>query len=628
MSNGGFLIHRTISYFILFTLLAALAEAQPDRWQQKVEYEMEIHFDVNTHKFEGTQRLVYYNNSPDTLFRVFYHLYYNAFQPGSMMDLRSRTISDPDRWIGDKIWKLKPEEIGYHQIESLKQDGKKVKFKAVGTILEVDLAKPIPPHTNSTLTMKFNSQVPVQIRRTGRNNKEGIAYSMTQWYPKMAEYDYEGWHANPYIAREFYGVWGDFNVKITIDSSYVIGGTGYLQNPQKIGHGYDDPTQPLNRAKGDRLTWYFKAPQVHDFVWAADPDYQHDHIHLPNGPTLHFYYQPDTLAQNWDSLQTYMIRAFELMNEHFGQYPYRQFSVIQGGDGGMEYPMATLITGHRKFKSLVGVSIHEAMHSWYQGVLATNESKYPWMDEGFTSYGENLISNLLFQENQPSPHNFNYKGYFRLVELGWQEPITTPADYFERNAAYWTSAYGKGAIILNQLSYIIGMEAFKKGMLDYFELWKFKHPNPTDFKRVMEKVSGIELDWYFEQWIGTTNTIDYGIKSVFTNNGSTSVTLEKLGEMPMPIDLVVTLKDSTIINYNIPLRIMRGEKGNDQPQLKTIYAEDWPWTYPEYNLTLKHKMTDILLMEIDPSQRMADIDRTNNSFPKPEELQFPGKATN
>ncbi|MCZ6692929.1 MAG: M1 family peptidase, partial [Bacteroidetes bacterium] len=121
---------------------------------------------------------------------------------------------------------------------------------------------------------------------------------------------------------------------------------------------------------------------------------------------------------------------------------------------------------------------------------------------------------------------------------------------------------------------------------------------------------------------------DYGIKSVFTNNRSTSVTLEKLGEMPMPIDLVVTLKDSTIINYNIPLRIMRGEKRNDQPQLKTIYAEDWPWTYPEYNLTLKHKMTDILLMEIDPSKRMADIDRTNNSFPKPEELQFPGKATN
>ena len=144
----------------------------------------------------------------------------------------------------------------------------------------------------------------------------------------------------------------------------------------------------------------------------------------------------------------------------------------------------------------------------------------------------------------------------------------------------------------------------------------------------MEKASGIELDWYFEQWIGTTNTIDYGIKSVIANNGATNVTLVKLGPMPMPIDLVVTLKDSTIINYNIPLRIMRGEKGNDQPQHKTIYAEDWPWTYPEYNLNLKHQMNDILLMEIDPTLRMADIDRTNNSFPKPKEFQFPGKASN
>jgi len=168
--------------------------AQADRWQQRAMYEMDINMDVETHRLQGTQRLIYINNSPDELDKVFYHLYFNAFQPGSMMDVRNQTLPDADSRVADRISKLKPEEIGYQKIKTLKMNGQTVGYKVVGTILEVKLSQPIPARGSAIFDMEFEAQVPVQIRRSGRNNKEGIDYSMAQWYPKMCEYDYQGWH--------------------------------------------------------------------------------------------------------------------------------------------------------------------------------------------------------------------------------------------------------------------------------------------------------------------------------------------------------------------------------------------------------------------------------------------------
>ncbi|MEL7221336.1 MAG: M1 family peptidase, partial [Bacteroidota bacterium] len=224
----------------LFCLFLSLSYsiAQAGYWQQAVKYEMDIDFDVKKHQFDGTQKINYTNNSPDTLQKVFYHLYFNAFQPNSMMDVRSRTIADADPRVADRIQSLSKNEIGYHQIESFTQDGQAADYIVEGTILEVDLPTPILPGSSSVFKMNFQSQVPLQIRRSGRDNREGIAYSMSQWYPKLAEYDYQGWHANPYIGREFHGIWGDFDVKITIDKSYIVGATGYIQNPNEVGGGY------------------------------------------------------------------------------------------------------------------------------------------------------------------------------------------------------------------------------------------------------------------------------------------------------------------------------------------------------------------------------------------------------
>lgn len=609
---------------ILFCLLTNLSFSQ-NYWQQAVNYKMDIDFDVTSDQFSGEQVLVYTNNSPDTLYKVFYHLYFNAFQPGSMMDVRSRTIADPSKKIEDRIYNLKENEIGYHKILSLKQNGKKLTYEIEGTVLEVLLTDPILPKSNAKFEMKFESQVPLQVRRCGRDNKEGIRYSMSQWFPKVAEYDRSGWHAHPYIAREFYSPWGDYEVNIQIDENYMIGATGFLQNPNQIGYGYDAPNSEGKKGKNGKLNWKFKAENVHDFVWAADTNYVHDIVQVDGQPTMHYFYQnKPEVERNWKELQTIMTKAIPFMNDNFGKYPYSKYSIIQGGDGGMEYPMATLIVGTISLKGLVSVSIHEMMHSWYQMILATNESYFPWMDEGFTSYAQGLTKDFIYNDSQSSnPLSFRYDTYFSIVESGKEEPMSTHADHYNTNTAYGTASYSKGAVSLTQLEYIVGKDVLKKGLLRYFDEWKFKHPDLNDFVRVMEKESGLELDWYYEYWVNTTKTIDYGIKSVTSNKEKTELLLERVGQMPMPLDVVVELSDGKIETYYIPLVIMRGGKEMGQNQ---IQMSDWPWVNPFYTLTLPYDLKDVKKIEIDPSQRVADIDRDNNVYPFNNQLELIGKV--
>lgn len=605
-------MHKVPLAAALFFLVSPLAQAQDFRWQQKADYVMDVTLDVTAHKLAGTQKLTYHNNSRDTLTKVYYHLYFNAFQPGSMMDVRSRTIPDPDPRVGDRIADLKEDEMGYQHIQSLKQDGRDVSFHVTGTILEVTLRKAILPSSRTVLEMSFEAQVPVQIRRSGRNNREGIAYSMTQWYPKIAEYDFMGWHAYPYIAREFHPVWGDYDVRINLDPTFVVGGTGILQNPEKVGHGYEKPGMEVKRPSGN-LTWHFVAKDVHDFAWAADPDYTHEITQVPNGPEVHFFYQPgERTTQNWSRLKDFTVKHFEYMNLHFGHYPYETYSVIQGGDGGMEYPMCTLITGERTIGSLVGVTAHEVSHSWYHGVLANNEALYPWMDEGFTDFSANEALAHIF--NEANPHDASYAGYFSLVESGLQEPASQHSDHYNTNRAYAIAAYGMGAVFLHQLKYIIGEENFYTGMRRYYHTWKFRHPEPNDFIRIMEKVSGMELNWYLTYFIHTTKTIDYGIKSVLERDGDTYVRLTRHGDFPMPVDLMVTFRDGTKELYYIPLSETLGNKPVEDESVLRNDLVAWPWVRPDYTVRINRPPEQIASIVIDPSKRMADVNRENNSI--------------
>lgn len=592
-------------------VLAYSASAQDYRWQQRVEYKMDVKMDVQAHKLQGDQTLTYHNNSKDTLTKVYYHLYFNAFQPGSMMDVRSRNLPDPDGRVMDRISKLTESEIGYQKVKSLTQDGQAVQFSIMGTVMEVGLAKPILPETKTIFQMSFEAQVPIQIRRSGRDSKEGIAYSMTQWYPKLAEYDHQGWHAYQYVAREFHSVWGDYDVTINIDPKFTIAGTGVLQNPNEIGHGYETEGAKIKKQK-ENLNWHFIAKDVHDFAWTADPDYAHTQAVVPNGPTIHFFYQPgEKTTENWTNLKAYAVKHFQFMNETFGKYPYPVYSVIQGGDGGMEYPMCTLVTGERSFPSLVGVTAHEAAHAWFQGVLGNNESLYPWMDEGFTSFASDESMAFLF-DKKDDPHQGSFNGYFKLVERGLQEPLGQHADHYNTNIAYGISAYSMGAIFLQQLKYLIGEEVFYSGMRRYFNTWKFRHPEPNDFMRVMEKESGLELHWFLRYWIYTTKHIDYGVDKVTESAKGTSVLLKRIGNLPMPVDVLITYSDGTQEVFYVPMNEMLGDKDLSEYKMKSTVLDIWDWVAPDYSFSIERSINEITSIAIDPKNRMADIDRSNN----------------
>lgn len=658
MNKTGF------SLFIaaLFAGQALMAQTPSDRWQQRVHYTMHVNVDVNTNRFSGTQVLEYTNNSPDTLNRVFYHLYWNAFQPGSEMDVRSRElgkivlaedkkgnpIRDWDGRVRDRIANLSDDQIGYQKVTSLSMNGHPETYKVQGTILIVDLDKPILPHTKAQFDLSFEAQVPVQIRRSGRDNSDGVRYSMSQWYPKMCEYDYEGWHPTPYVAREFYGVWGDYDVDITIDKHYVLGGTGYLLNANQIGYGYETPGTKVIQPEGSTLTWKFNAPNVHDFMWAADPDYVHLVRKVSGGRTINVLYKKNVdlltkafnnltdsmkvkyendpqkyIAENdkrWTEVADAAVKVLPYIEKRFGPYPYKQYSFIQGGDGGMEYPMSTLLVGPS-----LGGAFHEWMHSWYQGMLGTNESMYPWMDEGFTTYAEGEVSayyrSVMGQKEAPLAYgetdlpknqSGSYKGYFRLTKSGLAEPLSTHADHFNTNYAYSISSYSKGAMFLDQLGYIISDSLRDKTLHEYYKEWRFKHPNAADFVRIAEKESHMQLDWYKEYWINTTKTIDYGIDSLWEDNGKAFIRLKRVGQMPMPIDLVLTFQDGSTETLYVPLDLMFGAKPEEPGGTPRTVFDPWPWTNPTYTVQTTHHLKDIIKAEIDPSQRMADVDRRNN----------------
>ena len=634
-------------YKILFFLISGILfsisiEAQPGRWQQRVKYTMNIDVDANTNRFTGKQKLEYTNNSPDPLKKVFYHLYYNAFQPNSSMDVRSRHLGktiingrpDWDSRVIDRISKLKEDEIGYQKIISLKMNGVSQPFKYDETILEVTLTQPIAPKSKVVFEMEFEAQIPIQIRRTGRDNPTtGVRYSMSQWYPKICEYDIEGWHPTPYVAREFYGVWGDFDVTIAIDKNYKLGGTGVLVNDKEIGWGYDEPGSALKPTEKAKRSWHFVGNNVHDFVWAADPDYIHLVRKMPNGgPIFHVIYnyknndpKNDTA---WNTVADAAVFTLPFVESRFGKYPYPQYSFIQGGDGGMEYPMATLLIGPS-----LGTVFHELMHTWYQMILGTNESINAWMDEGFADFSSAHVAafyrdnftRIKYKNNPayirsldsaaallPLVISGSYRSYYNLAKSDYQEPLTTHSDHFETNLGYSVSSYSKGAVFIEQLGYVVGAEMRDKILKEYYNQWRFKHPNTNDLIRIAEDMSGIKLDWYKEYWCNTIKTIDYGIDSLWEEGGVSKIRLIRKGKVPMPIDFRLTFKDSTTEMHYIPLNLMYGSKSTENVNEPREEHTAWKWTHPTYIVEFKRRLSDLKRAEIDPSKRMADIDLRSN----------------
>ena len=306
----------------------------------------------------------------------------------------------------------------------------------------------------------------------------------------------------------------------------------------------------------------------------------------------------------------------DIFNKTVGPYPYKQYSVIQGGDGGMEYAMCTLILGEGSFEGLLGVTAHEMAHSWFQHVLASNEAKHSWMDEGFTTWLENYALNEIADKKVANPHADSYAGYLNLVKSGKEQPQCTHSDRYDENRPYSIQAYSKGNLFLTQLEYLIGTENLMKTVKRYYHDFKFTHPTPKDIRKTAEKVSGANLDWFLTDWTQTTNTIDYGIKAVTAEANTTKVTLERIGRTPMPLDIVVVYEDGSSESFYIPNTLMRWTKENPVPNMTRTVLEGWDWAYPTFEFTISKDKESIKSIQIDPTEIMADVNKNNNNYKK------------
>lgn len=620
---------------ILAFLLVNLSFAQRQPYfQQRVDYEMDVYLDAKTHILKGKQIAIYQNNSPDTLYEIYYHLYLNAFKPGSSMQIRGDVIRNR---LGDRIRSMKPDEYGWTSVKSLKADGEDIEFEIFDTILKAKLKKPLPPHQSVKLEMEFESQIPKQTRRNGRDNLEGIDYSMAQWYPKICEYDFEGWHADQYIEREFYGVWGNFDVKITLSSDYLVGATGVIQNPDEVLCGYElgavdtviFPSQWKKQSKAELKTWHFKAENVHDFAWVADRDYIHEITSLSLGNDtviIHLLYQPD-VYMFWCEAGKFTREIIRLYSEWFYKYPYKSFTVAQAGDGGMEYPMLIMITGRRNRTSMIGILAHEIGHNWFYGLIGNNESKEAWIDEGGASFVTPRVFKEILGEKwndssgidkllRPESDIYSgYKNYIRFSNLEYEEPVLLHSDFFRESITYTNAVYGKGASVFEMLEYVVGDSVFDRIMKEFFNQWAFKHPTTKDFERIAEKVSGMELDWFFDQWLKTTRKCDYAIEKFdgkwTTKNGqrkyTAKVKLRNKGQIVMPIDLYFYFKDGTYQKVIIPLDLQL--KPKQEPSAITLGF--WYWVNPTYEFEIDFDR-EVKFVEIDRRLKLRDIDRLNN----------------
>lgn len=651
-------------FLFLFLLFALPVIAQPsDYWQQHVSYVISGTLIDSIHSFDGKLAVVYTNNSPDTLHEVYFHLYYNAFQPGSMMHERSKELND--RGVADKIDHYKRSDWGEQRIEKIGEPSEStisitgtlfevptnpLVFEVTGTIMKVTLNKPLPPKSSVTIKMPFFVQIPPLTRRGGWMNDAGIKYSMSQWYPKVCEYDREGWHHQEYVAREFYGVWGEFDVTMNVPSKFCVGSTGQCQNPEEVGWGYDQiakgikkgkvyPDSVLSTQHSALTTWHFKASNVHDFAWVAH-EYIHEWDTWSDTITVHCLYKP-TEEKYWSEA---MPNTFAMLDHHskkVGWYQYRNFTNTHGGDGGMEYPQL-IMDGSPG----AGLIMHEGGHQWFYGMLGNNETRYAFLDEGFTEFIEMTGMDAYYgRHNERSPYRDTswltkmfipeydsrrnyYAPYLNLATDGYEEPLTIPHDWF-REGVNAGQVYFKTLAGLAQLEYVLGDSMFWAGMKEYFRRWHFKHPNLNDFKRAMQDVSGADLDYYFDEWFGSTRTIDYeaeSLKSEKRDSGYlTTVKLENKDLGVAPIDLTLHYEDGSSGIATIPLSVNQGS-AYKKPEEGRLFFPNWDWVKKEYEGSIITPK-EVSWYEIDSSCRLMDINRSLSASRQSFLGIFSGKAS-
>lgn len=476
----------------------ACAPAQRTYWQQEVNFHITVSLNDKDYTLDAFETIDYINNSPDTLHFIWFHIWMNAYKND-----RTAYSEQMLKQGSTAFYFSKDADKGYINQLKFKVDdatAQVVNDSSNIDIIKVLLPKALPPHEHVTITTPFKIKLPYNFSRGGH---VGHDYQVTQWYPKPAVYDRNGWHPMPYLDNgEFFSEFGSYDVEITTPSAYVVAATGVLQDEKTLQELKQNGKHTI---EGSTKTWHYKQSNVHDFAWFASKDYicRHDTVALATKTVDVFaFYKPKSKA--WDQSIAFAKDGIRKYSGWLGDYPYEAATVVQGSkndnSGGMEYPTITLITTQEGGRELDATIAHELGHNWFYAALANDERTHAWMDEGInTFYQWRYEAEKYGAEKKPSVTIGNQQERAldeTMSRIEKDQPIETPSADFS-SANYMLMLYVKAPKWMQKLESTLGKETFDKCMKHYYSEWKFRHPYPEDFKASLEACSGKNLDALF-----------------------------------------------------------------------------------------------------------------------------------
>ena len=621
-------------------------------WQQDVHYIINASIDDKTDIIDGAIELTYTNNSPDELPFVYFHLYSNAQAKGSY-------LSDLYHNNGLKLSYGKYQEQGFGtNVSKITLNGAALKTEQDNTVLKVYLPKALRSGESITLKIDFKTYFDngtIRNRMKLFNSWGNKHYDVVHWYPRISVYDRKlGWDTDQHMDHEFYGDFGTYDVAFTFPNNYILDATGVLLNKQEVlpddlrakldiknfkDKSWNEPPSVVIQADGTKKTWRFHAENVHDFALTADPTYRIGEAEWNGIKCIALVQEPH--ASRWQNAAEYTAKVIKVNSEDFGMYGYPKMIVADAQDG-MEYPMLTLDGGYDPdYRDLLA---HEIGHNWFFGMVGSNETYRAALDEGFTQFLTNWTYERIdgnqrvkyaprskFVERFTEPDYVRnsevYNGYMNDAARGSETNINVHSDGFGgaiRHGGGYRQVYMKTATMLYNLQYTLGDSLFLSGMQHYFNQWKFAHPYIEDFRNSFIQHTKVDLNWFFDQWIETSKTIDYAVKSVKSGerDGEYKITFKRKG-MQMPIDFAIVAKNDTVYNFHIPNNwFVKKTKASVLPRWI-----GWDNVKPEYTATvvIPSGIEDVV---IDPSTRLADVYMLDNNKKFSIKYRFDSKIYN
>lgn len=625
-------------------------------WQQDIYYKISAFVDEKTDIVSGSEELTYWNNSPDELTYVYFHLYQNAFQPNSYLDMLSHENN-----VFPKYGHYEKQGLGT-VVSKMQVDGVDLKTELDNTILKVFLDKPLKSGESIHFTIEFKTYFERDATTRRRMKMFTPAkgykhYDGVHWYPRISVYDKkQGWDTDQHLEKEFYGDFGTFDVELNMANNFVLEATGVLQNKDEVMPPelrqkldiknfankplYSPPSVVIPYDSTIRKHYYYHAENVHDFAWTADPTYRIGEYNLDGIQIIAL--AQEGVASRWQNAASYTAKVMDVYNHDFGQYVYPKMVVADARDG-MEYPMLTLDGGMEPdYHSLLA---HEVGHNWFFGMVGNNETYRAMLDEGFTQFIDSWAlykidgpevyrgtpkSNYVRQFIKPLEvrNTEVYYGYMNDAMKGSEVTINTHSAAFNgalRHGGGYGQVYSKTATMLYNLQYVLGDELFLQAMAHYFDQWKICHPYVEDFKTSIIQFTKVDLNWFFDEWIDTYKTIDYAVTGVEKGKEKDTYEIEfqRYGRMQMPIDFTVIGNNDSTYKFHIPNTWF--VKKTDATVLPRWIG--WDKLQPEYEALVKIPggIKDVI---IDPTHRLADVNMLNNSKKFPFEYNFDSKIYN